>query len=66
MYFFLILFQASANGHDLVVEVLLRNNAKIAIKDAREATALHHAAQRGYTEIAKKLLHAGSDINAGG
>jgi len=55
---------ASANGHDLVVDVLLRNNAKIAIKDAREATALHHAAQRGYTEIAKKLLHAGSDVNA--
>lgn len=55
---------ASANGHDLVVEVLLRNNAKIAIKDARDATALHHAAQRGYTEIAKKLLHAGSDVNA--
>jgi ankyrin repeat protein len=49
-----------------VVEVLLRNNAKIAIKDAREATALHHAAQRGYTEIAKKLLHAGSDVNARG
>jgi len=58
--------QASANGHDLVVDVLLRNNAKIAIKDAREATALHHAAQRGYTEIAKKLLHAGSDVNARG
>lgn len=49
-----------------MVEVLLRNNAKIAIKDAREATALHHAAQRGYTEIAKKLLHAGSDVNARG
>lgn len=55
---------ASANGHDLVVDVLLRNNAKIAIKDGRDATPLHHAAQRGYTEIAKKLLHAGSDVNA--
>ncbi|CAF1123617.1 unnamed protein product [Adineta ricciae] len=33
-------------------------------EDARDATALHHAAQRGYTEIAKKLLHAGSDVNA--
>ena len=58
--------QASANGHDLVVDVLLRNKAKITMKDSRQATALHHAAQRGYTEIAKKLLHAGSDVNARG
>ncbi|UJR10545.1 hypothetical protein I4U23_014745 [Adineta vaga] len=55
---------ASANGHDLVVDILLRNNAKITIKDARQATPLHHAAQRDYTTIARKLLHAGSDVNA--
>lgn len=48
------------------MDVLLRNNAKITIKDSRDATPLHHAAQRGYTEIAKKLLHAGSDVNARG
>jgi ankyrin repeat protein len=63
---FILFKQASANGHDLVVDVLLRNNAKITIKDSRQATPLHHAAQRGYTEIAKKLLHAGSDVNARG
>ncbi|CAF0738705.1 unnamed protein product [Didymodactylos carnosus] len=55
---------ASANGHDLVVDVLLRNNAKIEVKDSRDASPLHHAAQRGYTEIAKKLIKAGSEINA--
>ncbi|CAF0730976.1 unnamed protein product [Didymodactylos carnosus] len=55
---------ASANGHDLVVEILLRNNAKIEVKDSRDASPLHHAAQRGYTEIAKKLIKAGSEINA--
>ncbi|CAF1519354.1 unnamed protein product [Adineta steineri] len=55
---------ASANGHELVVDILLRNNAKFTIKDSRQATALHHAAQRNYTKIAKKLLHAGCDVNA--
>ncbi len=49
-----------------MVDVLLRNNAEITIKDSRQATPLHHAAQRGYTKIAKKLLQAGSDVNARG
>jgi ankyrin repeat protein len=55
---------ASANGHDKVVEILLKNDADISIRDERECTALHHAAQSGHANIVRMLLKAGCDINA--
>lgn len=55
---------ASANGHDKVVEILLKNDAEVTIRDERECTALHHAAQSGHANIVRMLLKAGCDINA--
>jgi len=55
---------ASANGHDKIVEILLGNSADVTIRDIREATALHHAAQSGHLAIIDMLLKAESDINA--
>jgi len=55
---------ASANGHEKVVQILLKNDASIAMKDEREATALHHAAQSGHSNIVAALIEAGCDINA--
>jgi ankyrin repeat protein len=55
---------ASANGHEKVVEILIKNEADVKIRDEREATALHHAAQSGHSKIVEMLLEAGCDINA--
>lgn len=55
---------ASANGHEKVVEILLKNDASITMKDERECTALHHAAQSGHSNIVSNLIEAGCDINA--
>ncbi|KAI0980365.1 hypothetical protein GJ496_011873 [Pomphorhynchus laevis] len=55
---------ASANGHDKVVDILLKHNANPNLTDSHEYTSLHHAAQRGYSEIIKKLVNAKCDVNA--
>ena len=36
-------------------EILLEKNADVTLRDEREATALHHAAQSGHLEIINKL-----------
>jgi ankyrin repeat protein len=55
---------ASANGHDKIVEILIQNGADVAIRDEREATALHHAAQSGHSSIVEMLIKAGCDLDA--
>ncbi|KAL7669296.1 hypothetical protein ACOME3_009958 [Neoechinorhynchus agilis] len=54
---------ASANGHDNVVDILLKNNANPNKTDSCEYTSLHHAAQRGHSEIIKKLIAAGCGVH---
>lgn len=55
---------ACANGHEKVVEILLKNGASVNARDERLCTALHHAAQRGRSQIIDMLIRSGCDINA--
>lgn len=55
---------ASANGHEKIVEILLKNDVDIKMRDERDSTALHHAAQSGHANIVDMLIKAGCDINA--
>lgn len=49
------LMLAAAEGHQPVVEVLLRNGAEIEIKDNDGDTAIQHASNRGQTHIVELL-----------
>ena len=42
----------------------MKNGADVTVKDERESTALHHAAQRGHFEIIDLLIQAKADVNA--
>ncbi|MGO9112986.1 MAG: ankyrin repeat domain-containing protein [Thermoguttaceae bacterium] len=45
------------------VQQLLAAGAAVNVKDAKKKTALHRAAQAGFTKIARELLQAGANIN---
>lgn len=59
------LVQSSIEGHFLVVSALLEAGASPnkAVSD-NGMLALHHAADKGHTSIAKKLLDTGALVNA--
>jgi ankyrin repeat protein len=55
---------ASHEGHDDIVDLLIKKGADINIKNDNHITPLHVAAERGYTRLVKKLLNEGADANA--
>jgi hypothetical protein len=58
------LIWAAENGHDGIVEVLLKAGADTEVQGIDGAGALHLAAAYGSPEIVKKLLEAKSDAEA--
>ena len=54
---------AAREGHDQVVEELIREGAHVNVKDNVQLTALYYASCNGYLSIVKRLLAAGADIN---
>ena len=60
--------QAARRGHTNVIRELLARGVDPNLREGRDApqgTALWHAAQRGAGEMARMLLEAGADANAG-
>jgi ankyrin repeat protein len=49
---------------DRVREMLAENPSLVEVCDDEGATPLHHAAWKGYPEVATALLDAGADVNA--
>jgi len=58
------IFTAVNNNDIALVQKLLRLGANPNRRDQDGKTPLHHAALKGYTEIAKILLEVGADPNA--
>ncbi|KAL0164100.1 hypothetical protein M9458_039853, partial [Cirrhinus mrigala] len=59
-----LLHLAAEHGKEAIVYFLLRQGAKLNLKDSEGCTALHIAAERGHTAIALALAKAGADIHA--
>ncbi|NP_001020663.1 CARD- and ANK-domain containing inflammasome adapter protein [Danio rerio] len=59
-----LLHHAAEYGKEAIVYFLLRQGAKLDLKDKEGRTALHRAAQRGHTAVAVALAKAGADIHA--
>ena len=57
------LMNAAREGHILVVEFLLENDADMEIEDDRGRTALDIARQEGHLEIVRMLEGRGGDAN---
>ena len=56
---------AAGNGRAQVVNLLLKNGAKLEARDAKHwKTPLHWAVFGGSAEAARALLDAGADVNA--
>ena len=60
------LSEASLQGHESLVDLLIREGAPLEHTDADSCTALHHACRRGELAIAKKLLGGNAAIDAPG
>ena len=56
--------EASYNGHEHIVSLLLKANANINLVDGHNWTALHAAALNGHASIARMLLQCRADSNA--
>lgn len=59
-----LLHLAAEYGKEAVVYFLLRQGAKLNLKDTEGRTALHRASERGHTAVALALVKAGADIHA--
>jgi ankyrin repeat protein len=59
------LMRAVDNGYRDAVRALLRHGGSdLAAADEAGMTALHHAARRGWTAIARLLIEAGAPVSA--
>lgn len=52
---------AACRGNIEEVEALLQKNTNVDARDSEQRTALFYAAQRGFADIAKLLLHHGAN-----
>ncbi|KAK2883607.1 hypothetical protein QQF64_016739 [Cirrhinus molitorella] len=59
-----LLHLAAEHGKEAIVYFLLRQGAKLNLKDKEGRTALHRASERGHTAVALALAKAGADIHA--
>ena len=50
-----LLHSAAANGHDTLVTLLIQSGANLTAKDDNDATPLHLATIKGYTDIQEIL-----------
>ena len=60
------LAEASLQGHQKIVDLLIEEGCPLECADAEGNTALHHACQKGHLAIAKSLITNGALINASG
>ena len=60
------LAEASLQGHQSIVDLLLQEGSKVDSTDAEGNTALHHACLKGHLAVAKSLLNEGAPVNASG
>src|SRR5260370_39980363 len=61
----LMLFQASMDGYDSVVRVILDSGAPINQTDERDQTCLQYASLLGHEKVVRLLLERGADQTAG-
>uniref|UniRef100_A0A8C1SLB4 CARD- and ANK-containing Inflammasome Adaptor Protein n=1 Tax=Cyprinus carpio TaxID=7962 RepID=A0A8C1SLB4_CYPCA len=59
-----LLHLTAEHGKEAIVYFLLREGAKLNLKDREGRTALHRASERGHTAVALALAKAGADIHA--
>ena len=57
------LIETAKRGHDQVVEELIRERARVNVKDDLQQTALYHASWRGHCSVVKTLCANGADTN---
>ena len=60
------LIAAAIEGHDQVVEELIREGARVNVKDNGQRTALYYASWWGHCSVVKTLCAAGADTNVQG
>eukprot|EP00522_Entomoneis_paludosa_P016198 CAMPEP_0172440294 /NCGR_PEP_ID=MMETSP1065-20121228/964_1 /TAXON_ID=265537 /ORGANISM="Amphiprora paludosa, Strain CCMP125" /LENGTH=892 /DNA_ID=CAMNT_0013189081 /DNA_START=48 /DNA_END=2726 /DNA_ORIENTATION=- len=58
------LVAASSEGHDAVVDLLIKAGASVNVNDADGTTALMAAAARGHLPIVRALVAAGGNVNS--
>ena len=59
------IINAAKNGDFLKVKELVKNDPHLVkVKDKSNSTALHHAAAKGYLDIAEYLCNKGADVRA--
>ena len=58
-----LLMFAARNGHERVVELLLRHGAKVNLQHSVGCTALMAAAQQGHERVVELLIRRGAEIN---
>ena len=54
---------AASNGHEFVVERLLRVGASVNLSDSRGFTPLMRATKRGQERVVEVLLELGADVH---
>ena len=57
------LIEAAREGHDQVVEELIKEGARVNVKDNYQQTALSYASCNGHCSVVKTLCAAGADTN---
>ena len=60
------LAEASLQGHQRIVDLLIEEGCPLESTDIEGCTALHHACQRGHLAVAKSLLSNKALVNASG
>ena len=60
------LSEASLQGHQRLVDLLIDEGCPLDQTDADGNTALHHASREGFLNVAKSLIAGGASINASG
>ena len=58
------LSEASIQGHQKIVDLLIEEGCPLEYPDAEGNTALHHACWRGHLTVAKSLISSGALVNA--